>query len=132
MSLKLINMTKDDMIELDIGKLIVENSKKMNEFLEKDYEKIKNKSISVELKKFWSVFEKKLNIAQKDASDNQILNVFIVLSDVRSVLINKMDVIEPWFVKIEGVNCKTGLPEKEVLNSRKQEPEIKVEPGFFL
>ena len=120
-------MTQDDIIELDLGKLIIENSKKINDFLEEDYEKIKNKSISAELKKFWTVFERKLNNAKKNVSAKQILYVYIILSDARSILIDKMDVMEPWFVKIEGMHCKTGLPEKEVLNSRKEKPEIMIE-----
>ena len=38
-----------------------------------------------------------------------------------------MDTIEPWFVKIVGVNCENGENTLEILNSRNEEPEIVVE-----
>jgi len=121
-------MTQEDINEsIDLEKLIVENIEDMNEFLENSYEKIKNGSISAELNGFWNKFEKKLKNVQKNKSDKQNINVYIILSETRHILINKMDVIEPWFVKIEGINCETGLPEKEVLNSRNQKPEIMIE-----
>ena len=119
-------MTQDDTNDLDLGKLIIENSQKMNEFLKKDYEAIKNSSKSSELNKFWNKFEKKLKSTQKNKSTNQIFKVYIKLSDSRPILINNMDIIEPWFVKVEGINCKNGLSEKEVLNSRNEKPEIMI------
>ena len=118
-------MTQEDITEsFDLGKSIVESSNKMDEFLGDSYEKIKNNSKSVELNEFWNKFEKKLKSVQGKKLDNQVIVVYTKLSDTRPILINEMDVIEPWFVKIEGVNCKTGLPEKEILNSRKEKPEI--------
>ena len=121
-------MTQEDITEsFNLEKSIVENSKKMDEFLGDSYEDIKNNSKSVELNEFWKKFEKKLKIVQDKKSNNQAIVVYIKLSDSRPILINAMDVIEPWFVKIEGVNCKTGLPEKEILNSRKEKPEIVID-----
>ncbi|RBQ23557.1 hypothetical protein ALNOE001_08320 [Candidatus Methanobinarius endosymbioticus] len=38
-----------------------------------------------------------------------------------------MNIIEPWFVKISGVNCETGGPAQEIINFRTNEPEIVVE-----
>ncbi|MBZ9570409.1 hypothetical protein KQY27_02475 [Methanobrevibacter sp. TMH8] len=121
-------MTQEDIIEsFDLEKSIVENSNKMNEFLEVHYEKLKSNSKSPELNEFWNKFEIKLKNAQENKSDNQVISVYINLSDTRPILINEMGIIEPWFVKIEGVNSKTGLPEKEVLNSRKEKPEILID-----
>jgi hypothetical protein len=118
-------MTQEDITEsFDLGKSIVESSNKMDEFLGNSYEKIKNNSKSVELNEFWNKFEKKLKSVQGKKLDNQVIVVYTKLSDTRPILINEMDVIEPWFVKIEGVNCKTGWSEKEILNSRKEKPEI--------
>lgn len=120
-------MTQNDSNGLDLEKLVIVNNAKLNEFLEEDYEDIKNNSISPELNNFWNNFEKKINQLKKKESDDQILNLYIKLSENRSMLINKMDVIEPWFIKIEGFDCETGLPEVEIINSREDGPELLIE-----
>ena len=80
----------------------------VNELLENDVAKLKDKSISPELNKFWDEFEDKFNKVKSGKKDNQIFNLYVALNDGRSVVITEMDTIEPWFVKIICVNCENG------------------------
>ncbi|BBL61373.1 MAG: hypothetical protein ISP01_07680 [Methanobrevibacter arboriphilus] len=99
----------------------------VNELLENDVAKLKDKSISPELNKFWDEFEDKFNKVKSGKKDNQIFNLYVALNDGRSVVITEMDTIEPWFVKIIGVNCENGENTLEIINSRSKEPEIVLE-----
>ncbi|KZX16903.1 hypothetical protein MBCUT_04540 [Methanobrevibacter cuticularis] len=110
-----------------IRELGIKNSHAIDEMLKNDMTKLKENSISTELNSFWDKFETKINKMQKSREKNQILNLYVVLSENRAIVINEMDVLEPWFVKVTGVNTATGKPDKEILNSRKDDPEIIVE-----
>ncbi|MDR2831073.1 MAG: hypothetical protein LBB45_08635 [Methanobrevibacter sp.] len=107
--------------------LAIKNSHALDEMLKYELPKVKEKSISSELKTFWNNFEDKLNNVKNQKHDNQVLNAYVKLSDNRTMMINGVDNLEPWFVKISGVNCETGEIDQEILNSRKTEPAINIE-----
>jgi hypothetical protein len=113
--------------EENFKELAIKNSHALDEMLKNDLPEVKEKSISSELKNFWNNFESKLNSVKRLKQNNQVLNAYINLSENRSILINGVDNLEPWFVKITGVNCETGEVDQEILNSRKKEPAINIE-----
>ncbi len=121
-------MTTNDVNNYDKVRICaIENSNAVNKMLEEDVPRLKEKSISSELNKFWDDFQGKVNKVKRAKKDNQVLNVYVVLSENRTVVINEMDVIEPWFVKITGIDCEIGNFAPEIINSRTNEPEIIVE-----
>ncbi|GAA5819659.1 MAG: hypothetical protein LBR15_10675 [Methanobrevibacter sp.] len=111
----------------EFKELAIKNSHALDEMLKSELPKVKEKSISPELKTFWNNFESKLNSVQSRKQGNQVLNAYIKLSEGRTMMINDVDNLEPWFVKITGVNCETGQIDQEILNSRKSEPAINIE-----
>jgi len=120
-------MTIDDTNYDKIKEYAIKYRQEVNEFLENDVTKLKDKSISPELNKFWDEFENKINKVKSTKKDNQIFNLYVDLDDGRSVLITEMDTIEPWFIKITGVNCENGDNTLEVINSRSKDLEITLE-----
>lgn len=123
-----MNMTTDNKNNFNkMKKYAIKNSCAVEEMLKNDISKLKEKSISPELNEFWDKFEAKVNKAKRSKKDEQILNIYIVLNRNDYILINEMDILEPWFVKISGINCETGETAQEILNSRTDEPEIIVE-----
>jgi hypothetical protein len=114
-------------LEENFKELAIKNSHALDEMLKNDLPEVKEKSISPELKGFWSNFENELNNVKKLKQGNQVLNAYINLSENRSIIINGVDNLEPWFVKITGVNVETGDVDQEILNSRKKEPAINIE-----
>ncbi|MDR3291970.1 MAG: hypothetical protein LBT10_07490 [Methanobrevibacter sp.] len=111
----------------EFKELAIKNSHALDEMLKYELPKVKEKSISPELKAFWNNFESRLNTVKSNKQSNQILNAYIKLSENRTMIINGVDNLEPWFVKITGVNCETGEVDQEILNSRKTEPAINLE-----
>ncbi|MDR2624504.1 MAG: hypothetical protein LBC39_08110 [Methanobrevibacter sp.] len=111
----------------EFKELAIKNSHALDEMLKYELPKVKEKSISPELKTFWDNFESKLNNVKSHKQGNQVLNAYIKLSESRTMMINGVDNLEPWFVKITGVNCETGKYDQEIINSRKVEPAINIE-----
>jgi len=111
----------------EFKELAIKNSHALDEMLKSELPKVKEKSISPELKTFWNNFESKLSSVQSRKQGNQVLNAYIKLSEGRTMMINSVDNLEPWFVKITGVNCETGQIDQEIINSRKNEPAINIE-----
>jgi hypothetical protein len=114
-------------LEENFKELAIKNSHALDEMLKNDLPIVKEKSISPELKSFWNNFESELNSVKRQRQGNQVLNAYINLSENRSILINGIDNLEPWFVKITGINLETGEVDQEILNSRKKEPAINLE-----
>jgi hypothetical protein len=110
-----------------IKELAIKNRNDIEKMLDKDVAALKEKSISSELNKFWEIFENKVDKVKVGKKDDEVLNVYITLSENRHMVITGLDIIEPWFVKITGVNVETGEIDQEILNSRKNDPEIIVE-----
>ncbi|KZX15564.1 hypothetical protein [Methanobrevibacter filiformis] len=129
MILKDLTMTLDN-TNLDYDKIkatAIKNSNAIDAALKNDVPTLKEKSISKELNSFWNAFESKVNGVLKNKKDNEVINVYSVLSENRAIVISEFDILEPWFVKIEGVNSETGEIDREIINSRTNDHEIIVE-----
>jgi hypothetical protein len=110
-----------------IEALALENQEKTQNLVENEIPKIIGKSISNELKTFWNNFESEINAIKNKKESNQVYNVYVILNENRVIGITELDVIEPWFIKVVGVNPYTHENELEIINSRNGEPKIVID-----
>ncbi|MDR2873149.1 MAG: hypothetical protein LBV42_00095 [Methanobrevibacter sp.] len=73
-------------LEENFKELAIKNSHALDEMLKNDLPEVKEKSISPELKGFWSNFENELINVKKLKQGNQVLNAYINLSENRSMI----------------------------------------------
>ncbi len=122
-------MTNDnnEITKEEIKECIIKNSYVLDEMLKNDLKNLKNTAISSDLNDFWDEFEKKLSHIKNKQKENQVLNMYVVLTENRTIRINEIENKEPWFILIKGIDCENGTTEQDMLNVRKNEQEIIME-----